>query len=761
MKICPGNCFFNNSFRYTRRVIYGRTENTMKIHKKTAAFLAALTIFAALTAPCGYAYADNEETTAVSEPSSENQNDLVTSGAFSYSVLSEGKISIENCTATDKELVIPESIDGLTVAELGKKAFGSDNEKCAFETISLPATIEYISAENPFVFCEKLSAITVDSANKNYTAEDGILYSKDKKKLICYPINKSGTGFTLPEEVTELGTASLYNTGLSDIKLPSSLNKAGRNAFSHNYKLTSIDMSKTSLASIGDLAFADCSSLSEVLLPDSLNEIGNGAFMNCKKLEEITLPSNLTTIGQSAFINTSMSKITVPASVTEIGYSAFGYSIDESGNETADKNFVIIGTYGSAAHRYCTDFDTDYDYKNNFTFKTEEQIAEEEELLALERVTEGNYEYALINGEAVITFCTATDKVLNVPEKLGGAPVVGIYPVAFQPCGSEEIIIPETVKYIREMAFYSCSYVKKLTLPQSLESIGNNAFDNCAALEEINMGGASKIGSNVFIDCTSLKTVTIPGKCTSIDGVAPFAYCVALEEINVAEGDGSYASVDGVLMNKDKTELIAYPAARPCKSYKMPDSVKKVRSYAFPDCTVLEDVVLSKNLTEIQEYAFYGCLSLKSFRAYKKLETIGNFAFGYSINNNADTQNNEAEDILVDGFKLYAPKKSAAYNFGKDNGMDVITNTIRIGSKNIRVDMLGIIGGFAAAVIISFIGVFAGKKLRRKKESENLSNIKEKADENCKSKEADKADKTDDAALIGENQEGTDNDNEA
>lgn len=733
----------------------------MKIHKKAAALLAALIICTTAAAPCGYTYADNEGTTAASEPSSESQDELITSGAFSYSVLSEGKISIENCSSTDKELVIPQTIDGLTVTELGRTAFGSDHEKCLYETIALPSTIEYISAYNPFIYCEKLTAVTVDGANSNFKAEDGVLYSADKTKLVCYPIAKTGSSFTVPEGITEIGAAAIYSTELSDIKLPSSLTKLGNHALSFNEKLTSIDMSGTKLSSINALALAECSSLSKALLPDSLLEIGDGAFMSCKKLTEITLPPKLTTIGQNAFMSTGLSRVTVPESVEDIGYSAFGYSLDERGNEIIDSSFVIIGTYGSAAQLYCTDSDTEYDYKNNFTFKTVEQAAEEDELLSLDRITEGNYEYALINGEAVITFCTATDKVLNVPEKLGGAPVVGIYPVAFQPCGSEEIILPETVKYIREMAFYSCSYVKKITLPQSLESIGNNAFDNCAALEEIDMGGASKIGEKVFLDCSSLKTVTISGNCTSIEGVAPFAYCVSLEEINVTEGGGSFSSVDGVLMNKDKTEIIAYPAARPGKSYKVPDSVKKIRTYAFPDCNVLEDVVLSKELTEIQEYAFYGCLSMKSLRAYKNLETIGSCAFGYSFNANADTQNGESEDILIEGFKLYAPKGSAAYTFGKDNGMDVVAGTIRIGSMNIRTGMLGVLGGLVATVFIAVIGLFTGKKLRKRKEAEKLSEIKEKAAERRKAKETDEEDKTDCAHIIEENQEGTDNDDEA
>lgn len=736
----------------------------MKIHKKITAILAAFILCASAAAPCGYVCADNEEGAATAaadsatEPTTEEQSNIITSGDFSYTVIGSGKISIENCTSTDKELTVPETIDGLTVTELGKKAFGKDHENCPFETIALPSTIDYISADNPFVYCKNLTAVTVDGANSNFTSEDGILYSADKKTLVCYPESKSGSSFTVPEGVEKLGTAAIYNTELSEIKLPASLKEIGRHGLSSNEKLTAVDLSETSINSIGDFGFSDCSSLSKVKLPEVLFEIGGGAFMKCEKLKEITLPPYLLIIGQNAFMNTGLSEIVVPESVESIGYSAFGYYLDNEGKETADPNFVVIGVYNSAAHKYCTDSDADYGYKNSFTFKTETDAARDKELLALDRITEGNYEYAFVEGGAVITQCTAVDKILTVPEKLGGAPVTGIYPVAFSSCFSEEIILPETLKYLREMAFYSCPSLKKITLPQSLESVGNNAFDRCTALVEVNTGGALTIGNNVFLDCAALKTLTVSGKCTSIGDQQYFLSCSALESINITEdGGGSYASVDGVLMNSDKTELIAYPAAHPDKSYKMPDSVKKVKTYAFLNCSVIEDIVLSKNLTELEEYAFYDCKNLKTFRAGKKLETIGKFAFGYRYNENADAQQSDEYDILVEEFKLYAPKNSAAYTYAGDNGIEVITGTIRIGSKNLRIGMLGAVGGIGAALLIALIGAFTGMKIRKKRDSAKYAPIMEKPDDE---KSADDVEAENEAPIENDREE-TENDDEA
>lgn len=750
-----------NKIRYMRRLAGGRTENTMKIHKKTAAFLAAMTICAS-SMPWSTVHADNENnsvtsSTEATEAATQAQTELITSGNFRYSVLGDGKISIEECNSSDTVLTIPASIDGYTVSELGKTAFGTDYDNNNFETIILPSTIEYISAYNPFLYCEKLTAVNVEGTGAAYVSEDGILYSNDKKKIICYPMAKEGSSFTIPEGVEAIGAAALYNTKLSEMKFPSTLVSMGNHALSFNENIESYDFSKTQLVGVGTMAFAECKNLSEVLFPETLYEIGGAAFMNCKRLTDITLPSKLEIVGQSAFTSTGLKKIVVPPSVTDIGYSAFGYYLNTVGEEVADSDFVIIGTYGSAAHAYCTDSDSEYDYQNSFTFKTEEEAEEEEELLSLEQVTEGDYSYAVVNGEAVIMLCAAEDKVLTVPEKLGGLNVTAIYPAAFQLCTSEEIILPETVKLIREMAFFKCANLKKIILPQSVQVVGNYSFDSCTALEEFGAGGAKAIGGHVFENCPNLKKVTLSGNCTDFEPDL-FVGCLALEEINVTEGDGKFSSVDGVLMTKDKTELIVYPPARPDKTYKMPDSVKKVQVDAFLECSVIEDVVLSKNLTELEKYAFYDCPNLKSIRAYKKLETIGEYAFGYRFNDQStDGQN---VDVLAEGLKLYAPKKSAASDFAEENGIEVISGTVRIGDKNVRIAMLGILGGAIGGGLLALLGLLIGKKIRKKKEADELSG---KAEEKRRRK-AEKEPKLDDKDKIiadDSNAAGEDKENEA
>lgn len=731
-------------------------------HKKVAAFILGLLISVSAVSPIYSAFAEGEEEASVTtEASGEESSEIIVSGEFSYSLTHDNTVCIEDCSSEEKNLVIPDTIDGIAVTELGKLAFGNDIGK-PYETITLPASIEYISSDNPFSVCDSLTEVIVDSTNENYIAEDGVLFTKDKSKLVCYPQKKTGSSYSIPEGVSVLGEASIYNTQLSEITFPSTLTEIQYYALGNNSKLTSADLSKTAVSSIGLYAFTDCSSLSSVLLPDSLYEIAGAAFSRCKALSEITLPKNLGMIGQYAFIDTGLSKITVPDSVTEIGYSAFGYYLDSEGNETADSNFVIVGSYGSAAQRYATDTDSEYDYANSFEFRVPEQDEQITEQLSLEKRVFGDYEYAVVNGDAVITACTSDEAVLNIPSEIEGLTVIAVYPVAFTNCLSEEIILPETVTYIREMSFYSCANLKKITLPASLTEIGNNAFDNCTLLETVDTGGAVTIGQNVFLDCPSLKNLTISGNCTSIgaEDEEPFLYCSALESVTVTSGDGIYSSENGILYNKDKSTIILYPQAKTDKKYKAPKSVKEIgqsafyhckyletadisgvevlKDYAFEGCEKLKKVKLSKNLTQIGADAFYGCKALTSLRFYDKLTYIGEGAFGECYNENADTDNidpeitgtdeSEPHDMLIEGFKIYADKGSMAYEYAEKRNIPIVSGTVLFLGLNIHKGILFGGAGVIAALIAAFITKFIVSKSKKKK-SENKQKEDKKDEE--------------------------------
>ena len=138
--------------------------------------------------------------------------------------------------------------------------------------------------------------------------------------------------------------------------------------------------------------------------------------------------------------------------------------------------------------------------------------------------------------------------------------------------------------------------------------------------------GVTSIGRDAFFDCTSLASIEIPDGVTSI-GAYAFSGCTSLASITVADNNQSYCDVDGVLFNKDKTELVQYPAGKTSASYSIPNSVTEIRWNAFSGCTSLTSVVIPDGVTSIYDYTFHGCTSLASITIPDSVTSIGAYAF--------------------------------------------------------------------------------------------------------------------------------------
>ena len=167
------------------------------------------------------------------------------------------------------------------------------------KSITIPKSVTNIE-EGAFGNCENLTSINVDSNNKNYSSEDGILFNKNKTKLIYCPNGKSG------EYIIPNGITSIHN-----------------DAFDSCVNLTSITI-PSSVISIGDHIFSNCDKLTSIIIPDSIKSISTGAFDSCDNLTSITISSNVTSIGNWAFCGCkSLTNISIPNSVTSIGVNAF------------------------------------------------------------------------------------------------------------------------------------------------------------------------------------------------------------------------------------------------------------------------------------------------------------------------------------------------------------------------------------------------------------------------------------------------------
>lgn len=198
--------------------------------------------------------------------------------------------------------------------------------------------------------------------------------------------------------------------------------------------------------------------------------------------------------------------------------------------------------------------------------------------------TEGVLMYSLSNGEATIIGCDteATGEVV-IPEKLGECPVTAISLYSFAECES----------------------ITGVTIPDSVKTIGHYAFSDCTALADIKIGsGVESIGSNAFANCTSL------------------------EKVEVSADNAVYTSDEtGVLYNKEKTELLLYPAANAATIYTVAENVKTIADNTFTASKNVKTIVMGDNVTAIGANAFMGSRSLETVVIGKGVKTIGTDAF--------------------------------------------------------------------------------------------------------------------------------------
>ncbi len=196
------------------------------------------------------------------------------------------------------------------VATIGSSAF----ERCSSLTeVNIPASVTNIGSW-VFDYCSALTAIHVAEGNTAYSSEDGVLFNKDKTTLVCYPIGKTETTYTVPATVTTIETSAFMNcTALTQVTLPEGLTNISNMSFEGCAALAQINL-PNSLTYIANRAFYGCTSLTEVTLPDGLTQIEFYTFYDCSALEKVTLPEGITYIGNNAFYNCSgLTEMTVLA----------------------------------------------------------------------------------------------------------------------------------------------------------------------------------------------------------------------------------------------------------------------------------------------------------------------------------------------------------------------------------------------------------------------------------------------------------------
>ena len=376
------------------------------------------------------------------------------------------------------------------------------------------------------------------------------------------------------------------------------------------------------------LGFHECQ-VTKIVIPSSVTSIGDSAFHHCQILMKINIPSNVTSIGNGVFAGCSaLGDITIPSSVTNIGDNAFRNcsSLDLVINNT-ERNVTV----GSNAFEGCKSVTWEIPDKEStgLQFEVSGTIA---------MVVKGDYsklDSAFIPSKVKINGSVYT--------------VTGIANNAFSNCKNLTYVkVSEGVTNMGIATFSYCENLETVVLGEGIEKISNSLFYGCASLSDINIpASVTEIDGTAFEGCASLASIDIPANVTNIVEYA-FFDCQNLASINVDDKNPAYASVDGVLYNKEKTILVQVPGKFQGK-FTIPSGVTNIASGAFGLCKGLTGVEIPNTVTSISEFAFEDCTGLTNLTIPSSVKNINHKAFAGCENLDVVIRNAE-EDVTVGSY---------------------------------------------------------------------------------------------------------------
>lgn len=615
---------------------------------------------------------------------------------------------------------------------------------------SIPMTVALASEVKHSGTLENDIAWTLDSEGTlTLTGNNSTPYFSEAQYTPWFAFRGDIKKIVINEGIYGVGEYLFYDCyNLTDIDIPSTVSEIAKFAFAECTSLKSVSISGQLSLTIRSYAFDGCTSLETVDIRNEYAIIDDYAFYDCTSLKSVTL-GYYTTVGYKSFGYYFDEEKLEFSKLSDLEIHAYKYS--ECAKYATENGFTLVNlcthdessyVKNAAGEPYCYGYVTDEAYYCNEC----KSVVKGGEIIEATHVDEdedgfcdncseqisgtlasGNFGddvYYNLDADGTLKLTGSGDPYDNTE--------YSEIPWSEYNWMINKVEIADGITFIPNYAFYGCSNIETITIPDSVTRIGDYAFDGCGSLREIKFSNnLEEIGTSALGVCISLRELKLPASLRKIgfnaflglnvlsleipEGVTDIAYGALcgvnsvmlslpstlnyaydgyifssdnLKYIKVSSDSKSYSSVDGVLYNYDKTEILRYPASKTGSSYVIPDTVETVYSYAFTNCRNLTDITLSKNISTIKMYSFSGCIglekiefpnvlyavepgsffdcpSLKKVFIPSSVDCIYSEAFGYCNDGNGwDTKK-------IEGFTLESyVDDSEAHNYANDNGFN-------------------------------------------------------------------------------------------
>ncbi|MEE1011525.1 MAG: leucine-rich repeat protein [Acutalibacteraceae bacterium] len=595
------------------------------------------------------------------------EEDMFTDGAFDYVVTPENEAIIVSYNSSSKGTLYIDNIrhnyKDIPVVEIGPFAFA----ECNLEKVYIAPSVKRIHYA-AFLNSKNLYSVHLP---------EGLKVIESETFNGCKNLSLANTG--IPESVTEIGAYAFYKCCVGTLGDMSNIEKIGAYAFYNNsiFNFSFKNLKEIapyafaystfgtinfpeglekicdyafydswleaatfpeSLVSIGDYAFERCE-LKKLVLPQGLEYLGEGAF-STNKFKEIEIPPLLTELKNGVFTDCPILNINIPSNIKVIGAEAFKIS-DHILNRTISiaegvEEIHAWAFFGSNVEEITIPSTVKKLSFSSFYYVYTDVLnynAVEAEIVL--SGNSGSFIGSFADGYSTLPVLNFGEGIKRIPKNFAKNSRV------------KKVNIPESVEYIGDEAFNMCYYLTEINIPSNLKEIGYLTFSGCKFTEIDLPDGLEKIGDCAFEGCYELASINFPDSVKYI-GDSAFGSCIDLTEVTLP-------------VNAEYVGQYAFRGCGSLKEVTIPENVKCIGEMTFDFCEEIETVhfrAVSCDIIPISEYdgenlpqsPFITSEKLKTITLYNTVKELPAFLYSGLKNIDKVTLPESVTDIGVGAF---------------------------------------------------------------------------------------------------------------